>query len=65
MLYSYLYVLSIFDKAIRAYQDAERIKPDETYPREMITKITSYIEENAIVDVLNRFEPCHAAVVDP
>jgi tetratricopeptide (TPR) repeat protein len=49
-----LYASKIYDKAIKAYQDAEQIKPDETYPREMITKITKYIEENAIVDVVNK-----------
>ena len=44
----------IYDKAIQAYQDAELIKPDETYPREMIKKITKLIEDNAIVDVISQ-----------
>ncbi len=49
-----LYAAKIYDKAINAYKEAERVKPDETYPREMITKITKYIEENAIVDVVEQ-----------
>ena len=49
-----LYAAKIYDKAINAYKQAERLKPDETYPREMITKITKYIEENAIVDVVEQ-----------
>lgn len=49
-----LYAVKIYDKAIQAYQDAELIKPDETYPREMIKKITKLIEDNAIVDVINQ-----------
>lgn len=47
-----LYAAKIYDKAIVAYRKAERIKPDETYPSEMIDKITKYIEENSIVDVI-------------
>ncbi|HEY9115608.1 MAG TPA: hypothetical protein VIN10_12990 [Bacteroidales bacterium] len=49
-----LYAVKIYDKAIQAYQDAEVIKPDETYPREMIRKITKLIEDNAIVDVIKQ-----------
>lgn len=49
-----LYAVKIYDKAIQAYQDAETIKPDETYPREMIKKITKLIEDNAITDVINQ-----------
>ena len=48
-----LYASKIFDKAVRAYQKAKNLKPDETYPQEMITKIMSYIEENAIVDIVS------------
>ncbi len=48
-----LYAAKIYDKAINAYKEAELIKRDETYPREMINKITKYIEENAIVDIVN------------
>ncbi len=47
-----LYASKIFDKAIVAFKKAENIKPDETYPSEMIEKITRYIEENSIVDVI-------------
>ncbi len=47
-----LYATKIYDKAIKAYQNAERIKPDEDYPREQITKITRLIEKNAITDVV-------------
>jgi len=50
-----LYATKIYDKAIKAYQDAEAIKPDEEYPRKQIKKITSYIEENAIVDIVKNF----------
>lgn len=49
-----LYAARIYDKAINAYKEAKRIKPDETYPREMIDKITRFIEENVIVDVINQ-----------
>ncbi|MFA5417885.1 MAG: hypothetical protein WC341_05450 [Bacteroidales bacterium] len=48
-----LYTAKIYDKAITAYRQAQSIKSDETYPGEMISKITKYIEENAITDVLN------------
>ncbi|MBU3928555.1 MAG: hypothetical protein KKB74_12180 [Bacteroidetes bacterium] len=48
-----LYTARIYDKAITAYRQAQSIKSDETYPGEMIAKITKYIEENAITDVLN------------
>ena len=59
-----LYASRIFDKAIKAYQKAETIKPDETYPREMIDKITSYIEENAIVDVLKDVKVINSGVTE-
>ncbi len=48
-----LYASKIFDQAIVAYKKAGNIKPDETYPSEMIDKITKYIIENSIVDVIN------------
>ncbi|RLD91004.1 MAG: hypothetical protein DRJ09_02450 [Bacteroidetes bacterium] len=48
-----LYASKIFDKAISAYRKAAKIKPDETYPYEMIAKITKFIEENFVVDVVN------------
>ena len=49
-----LYVARIYDKAINAYKKAEKAKPDETYPARMIKKITDYIRQNAIVDLLNK-----------
>ncbi len=49
-----LYKAKIFDKAIKAYHKAEKAKPDETYPAEMIKKITDYIEKNAIVDLIHQ-----------
>ena len=48
-----LYASKIFDKAIKGYRKAEKIKSDETYPQEMIAKITKFIEENSVVDVIN------------
>lgn len=48
-----LYASKIFDKAIKAYRRAELIKPDDTYPEQMISKITKFIEENSIVDIIN------------
>ncbi len=48
-----LYAAKVFDKAIKGYQKAETIKPDETYPSEMIGTITRYIEENAITDIID------------
>lgn len=48
-----LYASKIYDKAISAYRTAGKIKPDETYPSEMIAKITKFIEDNSVVDVIN------------
>jgi tetratricopeptide (TPR) repeat protein len=47
-----LYTAKVFDKAIKAYKKAEKAKPDETYPAEMIKKIVDYIQKNAIVDLI-------------
>ena len=47
------YSSKIYDKAIAAYRNAENIKPDESYPSEMINKISKYIEENSIVDIIS------------
>ncbi len=44
----------IYDKAIVSFRKAMSIKPDETYPSEMIDQITKFIEENSIVDVINK-----------
>jgi len=49
-----LYAARIYDKAIIAYKKAEDLMPDETYARDMINKITKYIEDNAIVDVVRK-----------
>ncbi len=49
-----LYKERIFDKAIRAYRKAEKAKPDENYPSQMIKEITDYIRKNAIVDLINQ-----------
>ncbi len=49
-----LYAAKAFDKAIKAYKKAEKAKPDETYPAEMIRKITDYITKNAIVDLIKQ-----------
>ena len=47
-----LYAAKVYDKAIKAYKKAEKAKPDETYPAEMIKKIMDYIQKNAIVDLI-------------
>lgn len=47
-----LYASKIYDKAIVAYRKAWKLKADETYPAEMIEKISRFIEENSIVDVI-------------
>jgi tetratricopeptide (TPR) repeat protein len=47
-----LYAAKIYDKAIKNYRKAQNILPDEAYPQEMIEKITKYIDENSIVDVI-------------
>ena len=57
-----LYASKIYDKAINAYKKAEGIKPDEEYPRNQIIKITSYIEENAIVDIVKDFVTINSGV---
>jgi len=40
-----------FDQAIEKYLNAEGIKPDESYPREMIRKIAAEMEANKIREV--------------
>ena len=42
----------IYDKAIEKYSEAISLLPDEDYPRDMVNKITKFIEENAIVDII-------------
>lgn len=48
-----LYASKIYDKAIIAFTKASNIKPDEEYPIDMIEKITKFIEDNSIIDVIN------------
>ena len=48
-----LYQDKIFDQAIDAYNDAALAKPDEVYPVDMIVKIRKYLEDHAIVDLVN------------
>jgi len=57
-----LYASKIYDKAIAAYRKAEKTKPDETYPAEMIEKISRYIEENSIVDVVKNSDTITSGV---
>ncbi len=45
------YNSKIYDKAIQSYLIAAENKTDETYPIEMINKITKIISENVIVDI--------------
>ena len=45
------YNSKIYDKAIQSYLIAAENKIDETYPIEMINKITKIISENVIVDI--------------
>ena len=47
-----LYNSKIYDKAIQSYQQARNMLPDEPYPIEMIKKITKYLDDNAITDVV-------------
>ena len=49
-----LYATKIYDKAIVAYQKADRIFPEENYPEERIAKILKLIEDNAITDVISQ-----------
>ena len=59
-----LYASKIYDKAIVAFKKAEKIKPDETYPSEMINKINKFIEENSIVDVINVADTIFSGVTE-
>jgi len=49
-----LYAAKIYDKAIKNYRKAQKIIPSKTYPQEMIDKITKFIDENSIVDVIKK-----------
>ncbi len=48
-----LYQDKIFDQAIDAYNESALAKPDEVYPIDMIAKIRKYLEDHAIVDLVN------------
>ncbi len=45
------YSSKIYDKAIQSYLIAAENKTDETYPIDMINKITKIISENVIIDI--------------
>ncbi len=47
-----LYAQKAYARSIKAYRKAEKAKPDETYPAQMIKKIMDYITKNAIVDLI-------------
>ncbi len=47
-----LYAAKIYDKAIKNYRKAQKLMPSKAYPQEMIDKITKFIDENSIVDVI-------------
>jgi tetratricopeptide (TPR) repeat protein len=47
-----LYTKKILDEAIDAYMEASAIKPDESYPVNMLNQIKKYIAEHAIYDLL-------------
>lgn len=57
-----LYASKIYDKAIISYRKAGNIKSDETYPAEMIEKISKYIEENSIVDIINQSDTISSGI---
>lgn len=59
-----LHAAKAFDKAIVAFRVAQKIKPDETYPTEMINQISRYIEENSIVDVIKSADTITMGSID-
>lgn len=48
-----LYQDKVLDQAIDAYMEAAVAKPDESYPMDMIAKVRKYLEEHAMVDLVN------------
>jgi len=46
-----LYANKVLDQAIDAYDKAALLKPDETYPGEMVRKIKQYITDHSIKDI--------------
>jgi len=53
-----------YDKAIMAFRKAQTIKPDETYPQEMIDQISKFIEENSIVDIISSSDTVTMGMTD-
>ncbi len=47
-----LFAAKIYDKAVKNYRKAKNLMPEKSYPDEMIKKITDYIDNNSIVDVI-------------
>lgn len=46
----------IYDRAILAFRKAHNILPTETYAADKIKEITTFIEENSIVDIVNSID---------
>ncbi|RLD34659.1 MAG: hypothetical protein DRI72_02260, partial [Bacteroidetes bacterium] len=55
-----MYNSKIYDKAIQSYKKAHGMIPDETYAADMIAKITKYLEDNAITDIVNEAVVVHS-----
>jgi tetratricopeptide (TPR) repeat protein len=47
------FAAQIFDKALDSYRIAKKVKPEESYPDEMIGKIMKILDENAVRDLLS------------
>lgn len=43
----------VFDQALASYRTANKIKPEESYPEQMISQIMRIFEENAVRDLLS------------
>lgn len=46
-----LFIAKAYDKSVEQFSKAAIIKPDETYPAEMISKITGIIESNKLFEL--------------
>ncbi len=55
-----MYNSKIYDKAIQSYKKAHGMIPDETYAVGMIAKITKYLEDNAITDIVTEATVVHS-----
>lgn len=44
----------IFDKAIEEYEQAIEMRPEETYPSQMIDKIRKLMEDNAMINLVDK-----------